>query len=80
MLVPAPFRLGNLGHERRDQKGNTALDPGVITWLQLHFDGGVSAAARGAQASLVAQARSIAIAMAAVRLLGAVPMATAWSG
>ena len=54
MLVPAPFRLGNLGHERRDQKGNTALDPGVITWLQLHFDGGVSAAAKGAQASLVA--------------------------
>jgi hypothetical protein len=60
VLVPAPFRLGNLGHERRDQKGNTALDPGVITWLQLHFDGGVSAAAKGAQASLVAQARSIA--------------------
>ena len=79
-LVPAPWRLGSLGHERRDQKGNTALEPGVITWLQLRFGGGVWAAARGEQASLVAQARSTAMAIAAAPFTGAIPMAAGWSG
>ena len=69
-----------MGHERRDQKGNTPLEPGVITWLQLRFGGGVWAAARGEQASLVAQTRSIAIAMAAAPFTGAIPMAAGWSG
>ncbi len=54
-----PFLLVNLGLGSRDQEGIAALEPGVITWLQLRFGGVVSAAADLDQASLAAKAQTL---------------------
>jgi len=54
-----PFLLVSLGLESRDQERIAALEPGVITWLQLRFGGVVSAAAGLDQASLAAKAQTL---------------------
>jgi hypothetical protein len=54
-----PFLLVSLGLGSRDQEGIAALDPGVITWLQLRFGGVVRAAATVDQASLKAKAATL---------------------
>jgi hypothetical protein len=53
-----PFLLVSLGLGSRDQEGIAALDPGVITWLQLRF-GGVVKSASIDQASLAAKAQTL---------------------
>jgi hypothetical protein len=53
-----PFLLVSLGLGRRDQEGLAALDPGVITWLQLRF-GGVVKSASIDPASLAAKAQTL---------------------
>ena len=54
-----PFLLVSLGLGSRDQEGIAALEPGVITLLQLRFGGVVSAAADLDQASLAAKAQTL---------------------
>jgi hypothetical protein len=54
-----PFLLVSLGLGSRDQEGIAALEPGVITWLQLRFGGVVRAAAGLDQASLAAKAQTL---------------------
>ena len=54
-----PFLLVSLGLGSRDQEGIAALEPGVITWLQLRFGGVVNAAADLDQASLAAKAQTL---------------------
>ena len=54
-----PFLLVSLGLGSRDQEGIAALEPGLITWLQLRFGGVVSAAADLDQASLAAKAQTL---------------------
>ena len=53
-----PFLLVSLSLGSRDQEGIAALDPGVITWLQLRF-GGVVKSASIDQASLAAKAQTL---------------------
>ena len=53
-----PFLLVSLGLGSRDQEGLAALDPGVITWLQLRF-GGVVKSASIDPASLAAKAQTL---------------------
>ena len=54
-----PFLLVSLGLGNRDQEGIVALDPGVITWLQLRFGGLVSAAQGLEIATLAAKAQAL---------------------
>ena len=54
-----PFLLVSLGLGNRDQEGIVALNPGVITWLQLRFGGLVSAAQGLEIATLAAKAQAL---------------------